>query len=196
MRYSQMRFASVFYGADMTSRTRPGIAFVALLAMVGPLAACSGSDDAGSDDSITADAPAGDGDSDVADAGGDVDEAADESGVAEPAEAEVRDAVTNDRESFDNVVEATSDDGVLVAAGLSCPEGGDPFMLIGARGLTGEAEYMADVVPELSFELRAVAQPDGTFRMQSDADPDVSLYTITLPTIGTGVTLELSGCAS
>ena len=180
----------------MTSRTRPGIALVAILAMVGPLAACSGSDEAGPDDSITAGAPAGDSDSDVADAGGDANETDNGSSGAEPEEAEVRDAVTNVRESFDNVVEATSDNGVLVAAGLSCPEEGDPFMLLGARGLTGDAEYVADVVPQLSFELRAVAQPDGTFRMQSDADPDVSSYTITLPTIGSGVTLELPGCTS
>ncbi len=180
----------------MTSRSRSGIAFVALLAMVGPLAACSGSDEAGADNSITADAPAGDSDSDVADEGVDADETDDKSGDFEPNEAEVRDTVTNIRESFDNVVEATSDDGVLVAAGLSCPEEGDPFMLIGARGLTGDAEYVADVLPELSFELRAVAQPDGTFSMRSDADSDVSSYTIALPTIGSGVTLELPGCAS
>jgi hypothetical protein len=62
--------------------------------------------------------------------------------------------------------------------------------------LTGDAEYVANVVPELSFELRAVAQPDGTFMMQNFPDPDVSSATITLATIGSGVTLELPGCAS
>lgn len=190
----------------MTSRTRPGIALVALLAMVGPLAACGGSDEAGSDDSITADAPAGDSDNDVADAGGDAEQADEESGGAEEAEAEeaddesgdaeVRDAVTSVRESIDDVVEVTSDNGVLVVAGLGCPEDGDAVMLIASRGLTGDAEYVADIVPELSFEQRAVAQPDGTFSMGADADPDVTSYTITFPTIGSGVTLELPGCAS
>ncbi|BAN01651.1 hypothetical protein [Ilumatobacter coccineus] len=170
----------------MTSRTRPALALVALLASTGSIAACAGSDDAGSDDSIGAEAPAAE----------PAEEPAEESGGAEQEADEVRDIITNIRESFDNVVEATSDDGVLVAAGLSCPEGGDPFMLIGARGLTGDADYVAEVVPPLSYELRSVAQPDGTFRMQSDADPAVSAYTITLPTIGSGVTLEVPGCAS
>jgi hypothetical protein len=99
-------------------------------------------------------------------------------------------------DSDSDVVEATSGNGVVVAVGLSCSEEGDPFMLIGARGLTGDAEYVANVVPELSFELRAVAQPDGTFMMQNFPDPDVSSATITLATIGSGVTLELPGCAS
>lgn len=178
----------------MTSRTRPGVAALALLALVGPLAACSGSDDAGSGDSIAAEAPAADSDADADDTSGG--EVADDSGAAEPATDDVRDIITNIRESFDDVVEVTSDNGVLVAAGLSCPEAGDPFLLLGARGLTGDAEYVADVVPPLSFELRAVAQPDGTFRMQADADPAVSAYTITLATIGSGVTLDVPGCAS
>ncbi|MGB0114115.1 MAG: hypothetical protein WBP59_12900 [Ilumatobacteraceae bacterium] len=176
----------------MNSRTRPGLALLALLALAGPLAACSGSDDSGSGDSSAAAAPAGD----SADTGGDVDEATDDSGAVETDAAEVRDIITNIRESFDTVVEATSDDGVLVAVGLSCPSEGDPFMLVGARGLTGDAEYVADVVPALSYELRAVAQPDGTFRMQADADASVGSYTITLATIGSGVTLDVPGCAS
>lgn len=186
------------YGAEMTSRSLPGVV-AALLAIAGPLAACSGSDDDGSGDSVTTEAPAGDSGStdETVDESGDVAEAGDDSGGAEPEDAEIRDIVTSIREgAFDNVVEATSDNGVLIAAGLSCPAEGDPFMLIGARGLTGDDEYVADVVPELSFELRAVAQPSGTFQMQSDADPDVASYTITLATIGSGVTLELPGCAS
>jgi len=186
---------------------------IALLALLGPLAACGGSDDAASDDSaVTADAPSDD-DTSVSDATDTPDETSDDGaddtasddtaetddagGGSEPVEAEVRDSVTNVRESFDDVVEVTSDDGVLVVAGLACSEDGlDPFMMIAARGLTGDATYVAEVDPPLSFELDAVAQPDGTFRMAADADPEPSSYTITLADIGSGVTLEVPGCAS
>ncbi|WP_062133971.1 hypothetical protein [Demequina aestuarii] len=172
-------------------RARTALVTAAVIAIAATLAACSPAADddttqAGGQPAETSEGSTGAGDPESTDAGDD----------AEPESADVRDTVTSIRETFDNVVEATSDTGVLVAAGINCPEEGTPFMLIGARGLTGDAEYVAETVPEVDFELRAVAQPDGTFRMQSDADPDVSSYTITLATIGSGVTLDVPGCAN